>query len=226
MTYAQWIGIIWPLLAVTVVFILAYLFFGVKETDVQLKDIGEEVKVSRITRYLLPYIFGVAAVIYGIDFLWAFGSLTVYYMVVTKTFDIPKLLRYVDWKIIIWVAIIIFVANIARQNTDAIKTFLSDTGMDINTWTGFLYLTAISFAGSFALGSSSRFGALMIIMTSIYGIQYLPWFFAIDFVGYLISPMHKCVTIGMLYFGTKLRYYITILGMWGGLVIAAAALTL
>ena len=226
LTYAQWIGIIWPLLAVTVAFILAYLIFGVKETDVQLKDIGEEVKVSRITRYLLPYIFGVAAIIYGIDFLWAFGSLTVYYMVVTKTFDIPKLLRYVDWKIIIWVAVIIFAANLARQNTDAIKTFLSDTGMDINTWTGFFYLTAISFAGSFALGSSSRFGALMIIMTSIYGIQYLPWFFAIDFVGYLISPMHKCVTIGMLYFGTKLRYYITILGMWGGLVIATAALTL
>jgi len=175
---------------------------------------------------LLPYIFGVAAIIYGIDFLWAFGSLTVYYMVVTKTFDIPKLFSYVDWKIIIWVAVIIFAANLARQNTDAIKTFLSDTGMDINTWTGFLYLTAISFAGSFALGSSSRFGALMIIMTSIYGIQYLPWFFAIDFVGYLISPMHKCVTIGMLYFGTKLRYYITILGMWGGLVIATAALTL
>ena len=147
-------------------------------------------------------------------------------MVVTKTFDIPKLLRYVDWKIIIWVAVIIFAANLARQNTDAIKTFLSDTGMDINTWSGFLYLTAISFAGSFALGSSSRFGALMIIMTSIYGIAYLPWFFAVDFVGYLISPMHKCVTIGMLYFGTKLRYYITILGMWGGLVIAAAALTL
>tara|TARA_B100000963_G_scaffold124129_1_gene108301 strand:+ start:19621 stop:20658 length:1038 start_codon:yes stop_codon:yes gene_type:complete len=226
LTYAQWIGIIWPLLAVTVVFILAYLIFGVKETDVELKDIGEEVKVSRITRYLLPYIFGVAAIIYGIDFLWAFGSLTVYYMVVTKTFDIPKLLKYVDWKIIIWVAVIIFAANLARQNTDAIKTFLSDTGMDINTWSGFLYLTAISFAGSFALGSSSRFGALMIIMTSIYGIAYLPWFFAVDFVGYLISPMHKCVTIGMLYFGTKLRYYITILGMWGGLVIAAAALTL
>ena len=226
LTYAQWIGIIWPLLAITIIFILAYLIFGVKETDVELKDIGEEVKVSRITRYLLPYIFGVAAIIYGIDFLWAFGSLTVYYMVVTKTFDIPKLFSYVDWKIIIWVAVIIFAANLARQNTDAIKTFLSDTGMDINTWTGFLYLTAISFAGSFALGSSSRFGALMIIMTSIYGIQYLPWFFAIDFVGYLISPMHKCVTIGMLYFGTKLRYYITILGMWGGLVIATAALTL
>jgi hypothetical protein len=64
------------------------------------------------------------------------------------------------------------------------------------------------------------------LMASIYGLEYLPWFFAVDFVGYLISPMHKCVAIGMLYFGTKLRYYITILGLWGGLVIATAGLTL
>jgi hypothetical protein len=38
--------------------------------------------------------------------------------------------------------------------------------------------------------------------------------------------MHKCVAIGMLYFGTKLRYYITILGIWGGLVIGTAGLLL
>ena len=32
--------------------------------------------------------------------------------------------------------------------------------------------------------------------------------------------------IGMLYFGTKLRYYMAILGGWGGLVILAGGLTL
>ena len=99
-------------------------------------------------------------------------------------------------------------------------------GLDINTVSGFTLLSLASFAGAFALGSSSRFGALTVIMASIYGLEYLPWFFAVDFVGYLISPMHKCVAIGMLYFGTKLRYYATILGIWGGLVIATAGLTL
>ena len=226
LTYAQWFGIIWPLLAVSIAFILAYLVWGVRESDVELGDCGHEVKVSRITRYVFPYIAGVAAIIAGIDFLWAFGMLTLYYMICTTTFDLRKLLGYVDWKLIGWVALIIVLANFAVQNTDAIKAGLSSAGLDINSWSGFILLSLMSFGGAFALGSSSRFGALTVLMTSIYGLEYLPWFFAVDFVGYLISPMHKCVAIGMLYFGTPLRYYATILGSWGGLVILTAGLTL
>jgi hypothetical protein len=224
LTYAQWIGIIWPLLAVSIAFILAYLIWGVKESDVELNDCDTDIKVSRITRYVFPYIAGVGAIIAGIDFLWAFGTLTLYYMFCTKTFDIKKLLGYVDWKLIAWVAVIIVAANFAVQNTDNIKDFLGNAGLDINTWSGFALLSLFSFAGAFALGSSSRFGAITVLMASIYGLEYLPWFFAVDFVGYLISPMHKCVAIGMLYFGTKLRYYATILGAWGGLVILSAGL--
>jgi hypothetical protein len=224
LTYAQWLGIIWPLLAVTIAFILAYLIWGVKESDIELADCTTDIKVSRITRYVFPYIAGVGAIIAGIDFLWAFGTLTLYYMFCTRTWDLKKLLGYVDWKLIAWVAVIIVAANFAVQNTDRIKDFLGNAGLDINTTSGFALLSLLSFAGAFALGSSSRFGAITVLMASIYGIEYLPWFFAVDFVGYLISPMHKCVAIGMLYFGTKLRYYATILGLWGGVVIATAGL--
>ena len=226
LSYTAFMGIMWPLLAVSIAFIIAYLVWGVKESDVELKTTEETIKVSRITRYVLPYVAGVGAIVAGIDFLWAFGSLTVYYMIVTKTFDIPKLLKYVDWKLVAWVALIICLANIVRTNTNEIKDFLGNTGLDINTLSGFTILSLLSFAGAFALGSSSRFGAITVILSSIYGIEYLPWFFAVDFVGYLVSPMHKCVAIGMLYFGTKLRYYMAILGGWGGLVILAGGLTL
>lgn len=108
-------------------------------------------------------------------------------MFCTKTFDIKKLLGYVDWKLIGWVAVIIIAANFARENTEAIKAYLESSGLDINTVSGFTLLSLASFAGAFALGSSSRFGALTVIMASIYGLEYLPWFFAVDFVGYLIS---------------------------------------
>ena len=226
LTYGAFMSMMWPLLAVSIAFIIAYLVWGVKESDIELGDCGTEIKVSRITRYVFPYIAGVGAIIAGVNFLWAFGTLTLYYMFCTKTFDIKKLLGYVDWKLIGWVAAIIIAANFARENTEAIKAYLESSGLDINTVSGFTLLSLASFAGAFALGSSSRFGALTVIMASIYGLEYLPWFFAVDFVGYLISPMHKCVAIGMLYFGTKLRYYATILGIWGGLVIATAGLTL
>ena len=224
LSYGAWIGLIWPLLAVSIVFILAYLIWGVKESDIELKDCETDIKISRITRYVFPYIAGVGAIIAGIDFIWAFGSLTIYYMFCTRTFDLQKLVGYVDWKLIGWVALIIVAANLAVQNTDNIKNFLGSAGLDINTVSGFALLSLFSFAGAFALGSSSRFGAITVLMASIYGLEYLPWFFAVDFVGYLISPMHKCVAIGMLYFGTKLRYYATILGIWGGSVIATAGL--
>jgi len=226
LSYSAWLSIIWPLLAVSIAFILAYLIWGVKESDIEINNCGSEVKVSRITRYVFPYIAGVGAIIAGIDFLWAFGTLTLYYMFCTKTFDPKKLLGYVDWKLIAWVAVIIVAANYAVQNTDTIEGYLNTVGLDIKTTTGFIALSALSFGGAWLLGSSSRFGALTVLMSSIYGIEYLPWFFAVDFVGYLISPMHKCVAIGMLYFGTKLRYYATILGIWGSLMIATAGLGL
>lgn len=221
-TYAQFMSMMWPLLLVSLLFIISYLIWGVKESDVELGDCGTEIKVSRITRYVLPYVAGVISIIAGLNFMWVFGTLTLYYMLVTKTFNIKKLLGYVDWKLIGWVALIIVAANFARENTEQIKTFLQTSGLDINTVSGFTLLSLASFAGAFALGSSSRFGALTVIMATIYGLEYLPWFFAVDFVGYLISPMHKCVAIGMLYFGTKLRYYATILGLWGTLVILTA----
>ena len=226
LSYGAFMSMMWPLLAVSIAFIIAYLVWGVKESDVILEDCKTEIKVSRITRYVFPYIAGVGAIIAGANFLWAFGTLTVYYMFCTRTFDLKKLLGFVDWKLIGWVALIIIAANFARENTEAIKVYLESSGLDINTVSGFILLSLASFAGAFALGSSSRFGALTVIMASIYGIEYLPWFFAVDFVGYLVSPMHKCVAIGMLYFGTKLRYYVTILGIWGGLVISVAGIGL
>ena len=67
LTYGAWIGIIWPLLAVTIAFILAYLIWGVKESDVILKDCQTPIKVSRITRYVFPYIAGVGAIIAGLS---------------------------------------------------------------------------------------------------------------------------------------------------------------
>lgn len=226
LSYGAFMSMMWPLLAVSIAFIIAYLVWGVKESDVILEDCKTEIKVSRITRYVFPYIAGVGAIIAGANFLWAFGTLTIYYMFCTRTFDLKKLLGFVDWKLIGWVALIIIAANFARENTEAIKVYLESSGLDINTVSGFILLSLASFAGAFALGSSSRFGALTVIMASIYGIEYLPWFFAVDFVGYLVSPMHKCVAIGMLYFGTKLRYYVTILGIWGGLVISVAGIGL
>ena len=222
LSYGAFIGLIWPLIAMTFVYTLSYLIFFVKDTDIKLKRGEDEIKISRITRYVFPYILGIAAVISGVNFLFVFSVLTIYYMIVTRTFDFKKLLRYVDWSIVAWVAGIIFLSNIVREHTNEITTFLGTTGLDITTTFGFMAISGLSFIGAFALGSSSRFGAITVLLASIYGIEYLPWFFAVDFAGYILSPMHKCVAIGKLYFGTKLSTYVKILSGWAGLLIVTA----
>jgi len=226
LSYTAFMSIMWPLLAISIAWILFYIIYMVDEKDIQLGDCTTKIKVSRITRYVLPYIVGVLAIIAGIDFLWAFGSLVLYYMVVTRTFDFKKLIGYVDWKLVGWVAAIIAVANYANAHTNEIKEFLGNTGLIITEPTGFIGLSLIAFTASWFLGSSSRFGAFTVILSSIYGIEYLPWFFAVDFAGYMLSPMHKCVAIGKMYFGTKLSYYVKILGIWAIGVIATAGVML
>jgi hypothetical protein len=69
-------------------------------------------------------------------------------------------------------------------------------------------VSVIAFMTSLLLGSSSRFAAITSICTGIFGIQYLPWFFAIDYAGYMLSPTHKCFYIGKSYFDTDLKDYI------------------
>ena len=219
LTYGAFMQIMWPLLAITIAYILWYLIFVIKDEDISLKETKEEIKVSRITRYVFPYIIAISSIIAGINFLWSFSLLTLYYTIVTKTFDIKKLINYVDWKIVGMVAVIIGLANVVRTSTNDIYDFMAATGFDPNTYLGFGAISLLAFVSAWLLGSSSRFGAVTVILTALYGIEYLPWFFAVDFAGYILSPMHKCVAIGKMYFGTKLSYYGKLLSGWALLVV-------
>jgi len=226
LSYTAFLGIMWPLIAATFAYIIWYLVYMVKDTDIALLETKKKIKVSRITRYVFPYIMGVSAVIAGVNFLWAFGILTLYYIIVTQTFNWKKLLGYVDWKIIAWVALIIILANTTRLYTGEIKEFIGSTGVDMNSPVGFGAISLLAFGFAWILGSSSRFGAIMVILTSLYGLAYLPWFFAVDFAGYILSPMHKCVAIGKMYFGTKLSYYGKLLGGWALLLVTISGVML
>ena len=162
----------------------------------------------------------------GLDPWLVFGGLLFYYMVLTMTWDYKKLLGYVDFRLIAWVAIIIIMANFAREHTNDVKAYLEGTAFDINTVQGFATISAIAFASAFAFGSSSRFAAITTILSLVYGVEYFVWFFALDYAGYLISPMHKCMAIGKMYFGTPWKRYFNALGSWIFLLVGAGAVTL
>jgi len=113
------------------------------------------------------------------------------------------------------VALIIILGNVISKYSDMIVSFVETTRQD-----GLLIVALIAgFLGSLALGSSSKFGGFTAIAVSIFGIEYLPLFFAVDYAGYILSPVHKCLAIGKSYFGTPLKKYYSVLTSYAGLIV-------
>ena len=113
------------------------------------------------------------------------------------------------------VALIIVLGNVISKYSDLIVSFVEATRQD-----GLLIVALIAgFLGSLALGSSSKFGGFTAIAVSIFGIEYLPLFFAVDYAGYILSPMHKCLAIGKSYFGTPIKKYYSVLASYAGLIV-------
>lgn len=216
-----------PLLVVSLGLVFWYIAYRVSEEDIQLNTSSAgHFKISQILRNVFPFLAAIGVAIAGVHPAIVFGLLVLYYMILTMTWDAKKLLEFVDWKLIAWVAVIIAVANVTRSNTEEVKAFLEASAFDINTVGGFLTISALSLGSSFLFGSSGRFAAITTILTLVYGVEYFVWFFALDYVGYLVSPMHKCMAIGKLYFGTPWKRYASALGVWAVLLVGAGGATL
>lgn len=215
-----------PLLIVSLGLVFWYIAYRVKEEDIQLNISAGHFKISQILRNVFPFLAAIGIAIAGVHPAIVFGLLVLYYMILTMTWDIKKLFSYVDFKLIAWVAGLIILANITRSYTDDINTYLENSAFDITTVSGFLTISALSLGASFLFGSSSRFAAITTILTLVYGVEYFVWFFALDYVGYLVSPAHKCMAIGKLYFGTPWKKYLSALGLWALLLVGAGGATL
>jgi len=110
-------------------------------------------------------------------------------------------LNYVNWNALLILAAVIIAGNFAREYTDVLIEVIRG-----NT-TSFWLVSGLSFFASFVLGSSSRFAAIATVCILVFGVEYLPWFFAIDYAGYMMSPTHKCLAIGKSYFNTPITEY-------------------
>ena len=113
-----------------------------------------------------------------------------------------KDVKWFDLKILCSVAFIIALGNYLKLHTDIITEYVRDSSNSLYIACG------LGFISSFLLGSSSRFSMVTAMLTEIFGFKYFPLFFAVDYSGYMLSPIHKCVIIGKGYFKTSLiKYY-------------------
>jgi hypothetical protein len=220
LTYVAWLGMIAPLLIASLLFISWYIWYTVKDEDIVIAP--GNFKLSQVMRSSLPMFVAIGAYIYTNNYILCFGLLALYYIIITQQWNFRKLLGYINWEVIITVAVVIALGNYFKSEQAYFQGLIKGLGVDPATFLGMLTISAVGFGSSFLMGSSSRFIALAVLMAQLFGVEYFLWFFAIDFAGYLLSPTHKCVMIGNRYFGTPYKTYYIALGSWVGILLAVA----
>jgi len=120
------------------------------------------------------------------------------------------------------VAVVFASSGYMQEHRAWIEDSVKSIGLDMHTFKGMFLISLLTFIASFSMGSDGKFAALTVLMTSVFGKEYLLWFFALDYCGYLLTPMHECVMIGKRYFGTSLTTYYTALITWALLLLSVA----
>ena len=117
----------------------------------------------------------------------------------------PQKIEWVNFRLLAAVAGIIVLGNIIKSYNSELTTWVESAG----------YLPAallFSFIAAFAMGSSGKFAGLVALLTSVFGLKWLPAFFAVDYAGYMLSPTHKCSIIGRGYFKTNMNKFYKAVG--------------
>jgi hypothetical protein len=180
LSYVQFIGIMWPLLAASILVTLFYIFFVLKEDDVVIEVRNEH------TNHIHTH---------------------------TE--------KWIDWKVLIWTSVVLILGNV-------IKLYLGEVTDILKATSDFVAVAVLlSFLFAFATGSSGKYAGMVALLSTIFGIKYLPLFTAIDYAGYMLSPVHKCFVVGKTYFQTPvLDYYKAIGFLCGSIFIVAVLATL
>jgi hypothetical protein len=134
-----------------------------------------------------------------------------------KEFTFIKIKQVVslNWNIVWQVGLIIIMSNLVAANQPFIASlFLSSS---------IAQACVVSFLLSFMLGSSSKYAGMIVILVNIYGMAYLPLILAVEFTGYLMSPIHKCVFITLQTFDTSAKLFYAKTFVLGILLIATGA---
>jgi len=223
LTYTSWLGLIWPLLIVSFIFISWYIWSQIHDEEIVIAS--DEFKISAVLRNILPMFIAIGLYIYNEEWMIAcFGFLTLYYMIISQEWNVKKLLSYVRWDVLLWVGAVIVLGNFMKSYDASLQATLKDSLLNPQTLVGMISISAIGFIASFLMGSSGKFIAIAVIMAQVFGHQYFLWFFALDFAGYLLSPTHKCVMIGHKYFNTPLTTYFRVLGSWAIVLLLTAGI--
>lgn len=209
LTYTSWIELVWPLILASFVFIGGYVLTQIDENDIVIQETRAD--LPKVIKHVMPMFLSIASFIATDNYYLSFGTLALYYMMITKTRNV---IHYINWQVVSIVGVIIVLSNYIKNNEEFFQSFIVGSTLDPTTFVGMFIISCMAFFASFAMGSSGKFVAFSILLSQVFGVEYFLWFFALDYSAYLISPTHKCVLIGNRYFGTSFISYYKVLGSW------------
>jgi uncharacterized protein len=226
LTYIQFLKYSFPLLIISIGYTCWYIFTRINEKEIIIdKSMHEKSGHIKFLSNIFPIITGILLLILGFSPPLIFGALALYYVILSSAWrDYKKIFGYINFKLMLFLAIVIITGNFAKEYYKEIESFLSNIQLDIHTPGGIILIGFLAFFSAFVLGSSSKFAGLMALLTAIYGMEYFTFFLALEFSGYLLSPVHKCVAIGKMYFGTPWRSYAGVISGWCAIMIAYGAI--
>jgi hypothetical protein len=152
--------------------------------------------------YFLSIVAPLLITIIGITLYYIFYVLKEDDIVISKIeHKKDKTVKNIKWDVVMLTALVIILGNGIKMYSDTIVNFF----MSFNS--GVFFASIIAFISSFVLGSSSKFAGITTLLVTVFGLNYLPLFFALGYSGYLVSPMHKCLIITKSYFNLSIELY-------------------
>ena len=116
LTYTAWLGLIAPLLVVSLAFISIYIWTQVKDEELVIEP--GNFKLSAVIRNVLPMFVAIGVYIWGggeSHVFAIFGSLALYYVFITQQWNLTKLLGYIRWDVLAWVGAVIVLGNFFKS---------------------------------------------------------------------------------------------------------------
>ena len=146
-------------------------------------------------------------------FPW-FAVMCCYYAYICKDWNWGQ---FLDGKFAIIATIVLALGGVVGLIKAPVMAYLSAANP-----TMIIPVSIVATIAAWIMGSSGKYAGMTSALVIIFGPQYLVWFLATEYSGYLLSPAHKCLMIGQQYFGTPIRKYYVVLGRMCAILIALA----
>ena len=218
-TYQEFMGLIWPLLLISALYI-GYYIMTLKDDEVDLEITDEPINWNNIIFVVIPFLTTILVSCFTDYYFFAFFVFTIYLTHYSSSWK--KLYNYVNGELLLIVAFVIILGNIANYYYRDIENLITSYSEPEHV----LIVSLLGFLSSFILGSSAKYASIVSLLTVVFGVEYFVLFFTLEYSGYLISPAHKCLPIGQKYFHTGFFTYLKALIIWIGLMITYGVLTI